>query len=168
MCIRLGKQNGQDGVRAQHGSVHRGRKSGWSAFFISSSWYAFDPKVRKNIDILVLKRQNDNNDAAKLLSGRGFAQLGFLLPQHPSQRLDRAAGLLHLAAKRLLVEVVRGDGQLSGRRETGPPRRGRRQRCAAGTDSHHTRERCGRRGPLSRRTSLRRTLPARTALKRGW
>lgn len=51
---------------------NRGRKSGWSAMFISSSWFAIDPRVRNCIDIKVLKRVNDEDTVARILHGSGL------------------------------------------------------------------------------------------------
>ena len=45
----------------------RGRKSGWSAMFISSSWTEIDIRVRNCIDLVVLKRLNSDDQVRAIL-----------------------------------------------------------------------------------------------------
>ena len=68
---------------------NRGRKTGWSAAFISSSWFAIDPRVRNCIDIKVLKRVNDEDTVARILHGCGLTRDAVRLYKWVVQDPDR-------------------------------------------------------------------------------
>ena len=67
-----------------------GRKTGWSAVFISSSWFAIDPKVRGCIDIKILKRVNDEDTVARMLHGSGLTRDAVRLYKFVVSDPDRA------------------------------------------------------------------------------
>ena len=61
---------------------NRGRKCGWSAFFLSSSWFSIDPRVRNSIDVKVLRRINDDDVVARILHGCGLTRDAVRLYKH--------------------------------------------------------------------------------------
>ena len=67
-----------------------GRKTGWSAVFITSSWFGIDPRVRSSIDVKVLKRVNDEDTVARMLHGSGLTRDAVRLYKWVTADPDRA------------------------------------------------------------------------------